>query len=505
MTNKGVLLAFTFALSCPSYALVHSSTLKYQLTDMRVKAENFQNLIIAAAENKTVLALPEKITEATEAFTKTPAKKVPNVDAVDLSVVRGKIPAKHPQEARIFVVDEEALLNGKIQAVPLARVFPVGPQFAGPTIMTAQDGMAKMPFPLSESVRFFVRARGYMMGMGYATFGDLTIVPLISKKRFSVLAKSLNLTIPSGQMAIFGRIMDGKLRGIADAQVQFKSTQPQVVYSGPFLGGIHGYFAEGFKKTDQVGSFIANGLSRSQHNLSVLHADSAIPGFKFDLSGIPESVHFVSLALQSGSSVNLASTVVDGESFERPDCGLRTIISNHTKPAIPDADGNIWVESKFRPTVNDIAVNTDKCEGYLPTYLSQASHESLFPPMIGLFTTEEINATLSNLHRTWEPSQPIVLGHVYPQKEFKHAPINQVTVKIFSPEGELVPAEILYFNSNNELDPNMTSTDAHHQNFLVLGLEPGENHFFYQNASDGSDLGIQVVRTYSGGVTQVDL
>jgi hypothetical protein len=340
--------------------------------------------------------------------------------------------------------------------------------------------------------------------MGYATFGEVTLVPLVSEKRFSVIARSLNMNIPAGQLAVMGRLVDNNFRGIPESQIKFNNGASKIVYSGPFFGGIPGYFADDFRKTDTLAAFVANGVSRTQHSIKILNADQKIPAFNLDFSGIPESVRFVSLALQNGSSVNLAPEFLDGESFERPSCGLVGKLLGHTRPAIPDEDGTAWIESKARPFVNDLDVDTSKCGEYVPTFVSQPSNTQLFPPIVGLFTLDQIQDTLSVLNRSWSQTETLVLGHIYPQKDFKHEPIKEASVSIFSSAGERIPSKVLYFDHDNKIDPRRAVTDPHHQNFAILDLEPGEYHFVYRNGASGSGLGIQVVRVKRGGVTQVD-
>ena len=50
------------------------------------------------------------------------------------------------------------------------------------------------------------------------------------------------------------QVVDPSLKGISDIQVKFESNSPRVVYSGPFFGGISGYFTDDFVKTDSQGA-----------------------------------------------------------------------------------------------------------------------------------------------------------------------------------------------------------------------------------------------------------
>jgi hypothetical protein len=194
---------------------------------------------------------------------------------------------------------------------------------------------------------------------------------------------------------------------------------------------------------------------------------------------------------------------VDGDSFERPDCGLQALVSGQSNVFIPQEDGNLCIESRMRPTVSNIKIKP-ACKGYLPTYISQISHNTLFPPTIGLFSSKSINQMLKTLNRSWSNEESLVLGHIYPQKDFKHPEITETTVKIFDAHGQRANAEIFYFDRENNLDPRIQSTDSHYENFLVTGLEEGEYHFIYQDAHTKAGHGMQVVRVRSGGITQVD-
>jgi hypothetical protein len=111
---------------------------------------------------------------------------------------------------------------------------------------------------------------------------------------------------------------------------------------------------------------------------------------------------------------------------------------------------------------------------------------------------------LKTLNRSWSNDESLVLGHIYPQKDFKHPEIAETTVKIFDAHGQRANAEIFYFDRENNLDPRIQSTDSHYENFLVTGLEEGEYHFIYQDARTKAGHGMQVVRVRSGGITQVD-
>lgn len=513
MKKKAALLSLSIlAGSGLAHALSYSSTLQFKVTKVRVNAKDFENYYKNAQEiiQNRVTSNEDKVTAPKEilntALTKVAkAVEIPNADLFDPSLLRGKIPTRNPRQARIFVVDEESLLNGKIKPIVGAYILPINPEVNTNLIVkTSKEGIASFPYLLSESLRFFVRAPGYKMGMGYATFGNLTLVPLVSDSRYKTLITSLKLQIPDGQLAVYGKLSSVDFKGIKNSQIKFKTSSPQIFYSGPFLGGIPGYFISQFRNTDQTGSFIANGLSRTSHSLQILNQEQVIPGFDIDLSGIPEEFSFISLALQNGPSVNISSSLLDGDSFERPDCGLRAMLSNHLKPAVPDQDGNMWIETKLRPSVNNVVVGTENCEGYLPTYLSQPSHETLFPPTVGLFTADEIQDMLSDIHRSWDPSESIVLAHIYPQKEFKHRPIKEASVMIYGSDGKRAPAEVIYFDSDNHLDPRKLASDQHVQNFMVLGLDEGEYHFIYREGIKGPGIGIQVVRVKKGGVTQVD-
>ncbi|MEZ4814905.1 MAG: hypothetical protein R3A80_06830 [Bdellovibrionota bacterium] len=503
--KRQLFLSLAAATIMPSHALVYSSSLNFKLTQSRISAEDITAIPTYKADKLPEKSLIEKMAQAAvPASKKKSTARAPSVDAIDLTELRGDFPTRHPQQARIFVVDEEALLNGKLKAISNASIYMINPSLEGPRIETSATGLAKIPYPFSESLRFFVRAQGYMLGMGYATFGNVTLVPMVSEKRFSTLARSLNISVPAGQLAVMGRALDVNLKGIADSQISFGETNPRVVYSGPFFGGIPGYFTDDFRKTDSQGAFIANGVSRSKHSIRVLNSKKAVPAFTYDFSGIPESVRFVSLALQNGPSINLSPSVVDGESFERPNCGLVGTLLGHKVPGVPDEDGVTWIESKVRPVIDELTINTDKCGDYLPTFVSQASNDILFPPVVGLFTTDQIQGMLSILNRTWSKAESLVLGHVYPQKDFKHEPIKETSLSIINSYGEKARAEILYFDNQNNLDPRRTQTDSHFQNFAVLGLEDGEYHFVYRDGLRGSGLGIQVVRVRRGGITQVD-
>jgi hypothetical protein len=503
MLRNSILLFSALLGVSNAHALAFSSSLQFKITQARVTAKDFQDYL--TPETK-VLKVEEKIPVVVAA----PKKIAPDQPISIYATLRGKAAERSRSQARIFVVDEESLLNGIIKPISQAYVSFITPEIDPDAYaVTSKEGLAKVPYALSESLRFFVRAKDYMMGMGYATFGNLTVVPMVSKRRFSFIAKSLTLRIPSGQLAVFGRLQSSNLKGIAHSQVKFRSAQPQMFYSGPFFGGIPGYFTESNQETDLAGSFVANGVPRSLHSIQILNSEHTIPGYKVDFSGIPESIRFISLAFQTGPALNISSSVLDEDTMERPDCGLQTIVSNHTKPAIPDEEGNMWIESKDRPTVNDLKVNTEKCDGYMPTFLSQASHPELFPPTIDLFSEDQIQKLLSGVHRSWSQEDSFVSGHVYPQKEFKHPQIKEVSVSVVSSSGEQVPAEILYLNSDSKIDLNMKSTDAHLQNFVVLGLEDGEYHFVYRRAVGNTPtkerpLGVQVVRIKHGGVTQVD-
>ena len=485
-------------------ALTFSSNLKFQITNKRVLAEDFINYVkinpvfVSTLENK-VQENTEKKGMINRDQPKTQRTLPPEVSLVP----KGFVPSRVTNVAQIFVVDEEALLNGRIRPISNAQVSLIHPSLnSKKPFLTNEKGILKLPYPLSESVRFFVRSNGFALGMGYATLGEVSIVPLVSEKRISVFAKSLSLRIPAGQISVLGRFINSQLAPIPHAQIQFANTGNEMIYSGSFFG-IPGYYLRNFKETGADGGFIANGLSRSLHSIEIFNEQETHPGYQVDLTGIPEDVHFVSLSLQRGSALNLNSSVVDGDSFERPDCGLQALISGQSNVFIPQEDGNLWIESRNRPTVSNIKIKP-ACKGYLPTYISQISHDTLFPPTIGLFNTKLLNEMLKTLNRSWSKDESLVLGHIYPQKDFKHPEINETIVKVYDSYGHRAKAEIFYFDRENNLDPRIQSTDSHYQNFLVAGLEEGEYHFVYQDAHTKTAHGMQVVRVRLGGITQVD-
>jgi hypothetical protein len=484
-------------------ALAFSSNLKFQITNKRILAEDFVNYVkinsnlTAAALNSTQEFLQKNNSAHQE---KQIQKTVPS--SISL-IPKGIIPSRKANVAQIYVIDEEALLNGKIQPISNAQVSLIHPNLNSKIpLLTNEKGILKLPYPLSESVRYFVRSNGFVMGMGYATLGEVSIVPLVSEKRASIFAKSLALRIPAGQISILGKFINSQLAPIQNAQIHFSNSGTEMIYSGSFFG-IPGYYMRNFKQTSNDGGFIANGLSRSLHSIEIYHDQETLPGYQIDLTGIPEDVRFITLALQSGSALNLNSSVVDGDSFERPNCGLQALVSGQSNVFIPQEDGNLWIESRTRPTISNIKIKP-ACKGYLPTYLSQISHDTLFPPTIGLFSTKLLNEMLKTLNRSWSKDESLVLGHIYPQKDFKHPEITETIVKIFDAHGQRANGEIFYFDHENNLDPRIQSTDSHYENFLVTGLEEGEYHFVYQDAHTKAAHGMQVVRVRLGGITQVD-
>jgi hypothetical protein len=485
-------------------ALTYSSNLKFKITNKRILPEDFVSYVkvnpalVSTFQKKTKDVLDKKDEQPSN---RSFAQKI---NLTEKAIVpKGFIPSRISSATQIFVVDEEALLNGRIQPIANAQVSLIHPSLnSKKPLLTNQKGILKLPYPLSESVRFFVRSNGFAMGMGYATLGETSVVPLVNEKRISIFAKSLSLRIPRGQISIVGRFLNSQLSAISNAQINFVNSGAEVIYSGSFFG-IPGYYFRSFKVTGQDGGFIANGLSRSLHSIEIFHEQETYPGYQIDLTGIPEDVHFVSLALQSGSALNLNSSVVDGDSFDRPDCGLQALVAGQRNVFIPQEDGNLWIESRTRPTISNLKIKSN-CKDYLPTYLSQISHETLFPPTIGLFSTRVVNEMIKTLNRSWSKDESLVLGHIYPQKDFKHPEINETFVKIFDAHGHRAKAEVFYFDHENNLDPRIQSTDAHYQNFLVTGLEEGEYHFVYQDAHTKTAHGMQVVRVRSGGITQVD-
>ena len=488
-------------------ALSYSSNLKFKITNKRILPEDLSNYVkishevVAKIEAK---ASPEEILLKTQKISSQkitqPNKTLPHETAL---TPKGIIPLRKANITQIFVVDEEALLNGQIHPLSNAQISLIHPNLNSKLqLSTNEKGLLSVPYPISESVRFFVRATGFVMGMGYATMGEVSVVPLVSEKRVSTLAKSLSLRIPAGQISIVGRFLNPNLKAIQHSQIHFANTGAEMIYSGSFFG-IPGYYMRKFKETGVDGGFIANGLSRSLHSIEIYHEEETLPGYQIDLTGIPEDIHFLSLALQSGTALNINSSVVDGDSFERPDCGLQALVSGQSNVFIPQEDGNLWIESRMRPTVSNIKIKP-ACKGYLPTYISQISHNTLFPPTIGLFSSKSINQMLKTLNRSWSNDESLVLGHIYPQKDFKHPEITETTVKIFDAHGQRANAEIFYFDRENNLDPRIQSTDSHYENFLVTGLEEGEYHFIYQDAHTKAGHGMQVVRVRSGGITQVD-
>ncbi len=484
-------------------ALTFSSNLKFQITNKRILAEDFVNYVkinpVLASALQAKVDEPLKQTKATRNQI-TPQQAI----APEATVVpKGFIPSRITNAAQILVVDEEALFNGRIQPISNAQISLIHPNLnLKKPFLSNEKGVLKLPYPLSESVRFFVRSKGFAMGMGYATLGEVSVVPLVNEKRISAFAKSLSLRIPAGQISIVGRFLNSQLTAIPNAQIHFANTGTEVIYSGSFFG-IPGYYLRNFKETGADGGFIANGLSRSLHSIEIFHEQETHPGYQIDLTGIPEDVHFVSLALQSGSALNINSSVVDGDSFDRPSCGLQALISGQSNVFIPQEDGNLWIESRTRPTVSNLKIKP-ACRGYLPTYLSQISHDTLFPPTIGLFSTQVVNEMLKTLNRSWSKDESLVLGHIYPQKDFKHPEISETMVKVFNAHGQRAKAEVFYFDRENNLDPRIQSTDSHYQNFLVTGLEEGEYHFVYQDVHTKTAHGMQVVRVRLGGITQVD-
>lgn len=514
MSRTLVLLFLSLVAAQAAHALAYSSTLDFQVTGTRLQGGELNEIATWSdptsqattaettlqSNTQTTASLvavqaPTVIPQLTPASTSAPAPYQPKIS----------VPNSDASTTQIYVVDEESLLNGHPQPIQGAQISLINPLLQQKNFVTDAQGIFRIPYPLTESVRIFVLAPGYAPGIGYATMGSTLLVPLYSEKRLSTLLKSLSLNVPSGTVALFIHAFDEGGIGINNAVAKVTGAQSgETIYAGPFFGGIPGYFLRAFKKTDASGTVLLNGLSRSPKHIA-LESDQNQIGFDIDLTGIPETIHFLSTALRMEKAPAISTSIVDGASYERPDCGIRALTPNYKQGFVPNEDGETWIEVPFQNGLVDMNVETE-CKEYIKTHVSQVFSPALFPPTTGLFTAKQIRSMLAPVHQSWSTEESLVLGHVYPEKIGIHAPsINSVHVRIFDANGKAAEnTNILYFDQNNDLSATQTSTDPHHENFLVLGLEEGEWHFVYSDAESHKGLGVQVVRVRKGRLTQVD-
>ena len=495
-------VAFLFSLlGFSAQALTYSNSLKFRVTQNRAQASDFANYARSTTGPSEIQVAEIKRLPA-ENPEPAATHKV-STQALSSPKISGHIPAKNVTRAQVFVVDDTSYLTGKLKPIEGAVISIISPAIIAETpLVTDSQGIAVLPYPLTESVRFFVSAEGFGLGMGYAVMGQVSVVPLVAEGRISTLVKSLALRTGPGQISIFGRLMNSHLNGIAGSKVVLKRSPGKVIYSGSLFQGIPGYFTRTFQQTDGQGSFVIESASRTRQLLEVANAASSIPAFQFDLTGIPDSIRFVSLGLVTGPSKNLNTTVVDGDTFERPECGIKALVAGQPNVFVPEEDGSMWVESKQRSDLIDLKVQA--CKSYLPTYLTQMGSDQIFPPTVGIFRNSDVRSMLAAVHFSWSKDETLVLGHIYPQKDFKHPEIKEVEVSILGADGKVPNAEIVYFDSENQANLKQTTTDPHHQNFLVRGLDEGEYHFLYRDPFTDTKFGMQVVRVRHGGVTQVD-
>jgi len=358
--------------------------------------------------------------------------------------------------------------------------------------LSNKKGYAVAPYAHSMILRYIVSAPGYLPALGYAIQGEISPVLLYREEKLSTILKTLNYPVKSSKSIVIGKILDENYRGIPEISILTRhSGNTQTNYS---LGAF-GIFNNSSTKTGKMGDFILNLNKESTLNISLHKSDEYLPGFSFNTIGLQG---VFTTTLQIGEEVHLASNLVDSMSFEKAHEGSFIKFLQQQDVYTPNSDGIVELEPVF--VKNAFDVYETHAKSYQTTLLTATHNEDNFPNYITLYTEEQLDKVLDPYLEDTDFLKGIVIGHLSHKKYHK-----EYAVKVFNNYGqELIDVDIIYFDENNLANIELEETDAHFQNFSILGLRSGEYHALIIDPDTQRGVSIQSFRTQAGAVTQLE-
>ena len=396
--------------------------------------------------------------------------------------------------AKVFVFDEESLVLGQPRPVAGATLTWIGPN-SQLTTSTNSHGVARSPYPLTQSSRFLIKAPGFLPALGYASLGQVAHVALVSEKSLGTIIKSLSLETVEGRTLVVGKVIDSLDRPIEGVTVDLSADQDTLSY---YSVGTFGVFHPQAKKTGKNGDFlVSTRLGGFQYLMPTLQNEGGSvewPATLLDLTSLPK---VVTTTIVQPKETHLQTQVVDSMSFEKPPVGIQLTVGGQRGIHIPDGEGFVEMDALGRRTSPDLVEIT--AQGYLKTWLTTLADPKLAPTSVSLFTSTQISQIFENTSTSPSLANGIVFGQLRPELYAQ-----PVEIRVYDASGHLNrTAKIHYFDHENILRDQKKATDATHQTFVVTDIGTGEWHLVAIDPKENRGLGVQVVRTMENVVSSV--
>jgi len=409
--------------------------------------------------------------------------------------------------AKIFVLDEEALLGKTLRPVGGARVHWVAAD-SNIVTKTNADGVGRAPYRRSNSIRFIVKADGYLPAVGYALEGRALPVVLYKESRLGPLLSSLGVVPDPKKILVLGKFLDRRLQPMNRMTLETSLEKPfRIFYSLGSFGVFHPKATQSDVQGDFFISGINSGLQYLMPTQSHLSPEESLrkatesgggasewPASIVDFSGLPSVVSFT---LQEPEKTTAQFQIVDGQTDDRPEGSVHVTVGGQRGVYLPDDEGFLKLAEVYQRGTTDLLEVT--AQNYRKVWLSGSSSDGTIPDTVGLVTDASLTQIFHAVSADVSFSKGIVFGHLRPELFGR-----SVSIKVFDSFGrENKDAKAFYFSSReNSIDANRTATDEAIQNFAVTDLGAGEWHLVATDAKSKKVVGVQVLRTEDGTVSQ---
>lgn len=401
------------------------------------------------------------------------AKSRPSVEVAPIRTHQSRIPTSarpHPQEARVLVIDAEALNFGRIVPISNAKASWTGLESRLETT-ASPTGVLKSPYANTKSQRFIVNAEGYIPALGYAIKGSVAIAPMYKAELVKPLAETLGIKTFDKHIVI-GKALGKNLQPTSGVRLETSQPDASVEYS---MGSM-GIFAKGLESSGPAGDFVAIGLDSAVQYFMPTEESEEWASTPIDLTGAPQ---IVSICLPKAEKEFVRTNILDGFMLEKPEGLVNLTIGGQRGVYIPEeqdleseesSEANTLVENFYRRSAVDLF--EVRAPDYLKTWISNPANPSLISKFSPLLSEGQIQTIIEPSGIHWSSEQGIVLGSITSpdlvNKELK--------VTVLNSTGKVVKdAVVLYFDENSQAaNPQDISSTKYNHRFMIVGLDAGE-------------------------------
>lgn len=447
--------------------------------------------LIASEKNFAITSAPKEPLEAKELLEDLHRKGALKIESRKIE----KPKTLDTKSAAILVLDETAFLEGRLEKVPAATVSWLHPD-AGLTSNTDDKGRARIPYPHSYSARYIVQAKGYLPAVGYAVKGIMSPVLLYRESRIGPILKSIKQGPQKNEHILLGKFISRNLESIDKMSFdEFLQDARSLFYSSGALGIFNLAAKEGGPRGDFLLAHLPPSLQyllpkQGLANFEVLEW----PAQLLDLKGLAP---ILTTTLLESKENAISTRVVDAFSGERPDSGIYASIGGQRGVFEPDMNGFIdFNELPIRPNVDLVEIYA---QGYMKTWINSPSMSETLPDTVPLFTQDQLRQVLLPTGESPQLSRSYIVGSARAET-FN----SSVRMKIYNSLGQIQrSAQVHYFTKDGVISKDQDSLNLKDPRFVITNVPEGEYHIVAIDSATGHGLGIQVLRTQGGTVTQV--